>query len=74
MPKQTKTIEQQAFDNFQFKLGQLVTHRATGDIGVISNRILIEAPTGNTGHVYYVSHANGYIRRFEIELGNTDAG
>lgn len=62
------TDEQQAFAAFRFMLGDLVTHKATQETGIITNRILVEAPTGNTGHMYYVSSARGYIRRFEIEL------
>lgn len=62
------TTEQEVFDQFKFKLGARVVHKASGEAGIVVGRLLYEAQTGNTGHVYEVSTGQRYSRRFEIEL------
>lgn len=62
------TMEQDVFGGFKFDLGQLVEHQASGAVGIVVSRILIQAATGNTGHAYEVSTGDRYIKRLEIEL------
>lgn len=63
-----RPIEQQAFDGFSFALGQIVRHKASKAVGVVTNRVLIQAQTGNTGRTYYVGTGEHIFRSFEIEL------
>jgi hypothetical protein len=62
--------EQDAFTAFKFQIGQPVIHRASGALGVVTGRILVQAQTGNTGHMYEVSTGEKYNKRYEIELSD----
>jgi hypothetical protein len=59
--------ELQAFEEFKFQLGEKVCHRASRRVSIVIGRMLFQAQTGNTGHCYVVSGANGYLV-YEIEL------
>ena len=50
----------------------MVIHKASGIGGVVIARILVQAQTGNTGHMYDVATIQGYRQRFEIELTAED--
>jgi hypothetical protein len=58
-----------AFTDFKFQLGQLVRHKAGLNVGVITNRLLIQAQTGNTGNGYMVSYGvKGELSLFVLEI------
>lgn len=70
----TPIDEKAVFDNFKFALGQLVRHKVSGEAGIVVTRTLIQAQTGNTGHMYTLSFTMLANRKgmLEIELETVD--
>lgn len=64
-------IEQQAFNNFRFALGQRVQHRVDELEGIVVQRKLVQNQHGGTGHAYVVSFGpgrNNCAEVLEVEL------